>query len=169
MFDFQISKQTLFATACQRFAYNHNLVEVAALIETRPQLLRNKLNPDQLHQLTCRELLALTDATKDTTLIDGLLAQMNCMPAVPVNEISSDNIPTYVLGATAAIGRVAAEAISTEMMTQNRKHSFLNSVNSAIRCLSLLGMTMHARIHSNPTLAQSAEAISGISATLGLN
>ncbi|CAH6302050.1 Phage regulatory protein CII (CP76) [Pantoea agglomerans] len=41
----------------------------------RAQTLRNKLNPDQPHQLTVQEVLVLTDVT---TLIDGLLAQIQC-------------------------------------------------------------------------------------------
>src|SRR5476649_1948039 len=149
MFDYQISKQSQFDNACQQFALNHNLVDVAIQIRMRPQMLRNKLNPEQPHQLTCRELLDITDATEDATLIDGLLAQLNCMPAVPVNEANAENIPAYVMRATAAIGAVAAEAVSNERMTQSRKHAFLESVNSGIRYLSLVGLTMHARVQSN--------------------
>ena len=35
------------------------------------QTLRNKLNPDQPHQLTAPEIWLLTDLTEDSALVDG--------------------------------------------------------------------------------------------------
>ncbi|WP_204319328.1 phage regulatory CII family protein, partial [Escherichia coli] len=69
---------------------------------------------------TCAELLAITDATEDSSLIDALLAQINCMPSVPVNEACAGNIPTYVLQATAAVGNVAAAAVQGDHKTPVR-------------------------------------------------
>ncbi|MEA9389536.1 phage regulatory CII family protein [Acerihabitans sp. TG2] len=171
MFDYQVSKHKNLENACRLFANAHKgeLTHIAERIGMNPQVLRNKLNPDQPHQLTCRELLEITDATEDATLIDGLLAQLNCMPAVPINEAAAENIPAYVMRATAAIGSVAAETVSTERMTPSRKSALLESVNSGIRYLSLVGLTMHARVQSNPALAQTVDALSGIGASLGLS
>ncbi|MFP1753994.1 phage regulatory CII family protein [Lonsdalea quercina] len=168
MFDFKISTHKHFDEACRKFARTHNMVELAQKAGMQKQTLRNKLNPEQPHKLTCEELLTITDVTEDATLIDGLLAQLNCMPAVPVNEAKTERLTAYVLQATAAVGAVAAESVSDERMTQARKHNVIESINSGIRYLSLVGLTVQARMQTNPAIASTLDAIGGISASMGV-
>ncbi|AOR59280.1 phage regulatory CII family protein [Pectobacterium aroidearum] len=168
MFDYQIAKHPHYANACRAFATRHNLVELAEMVGMNPQMLRNKLNPEQPHRLTCDDLLTITDASEDSTLIDGLLAQLNCLPAVPVNEAKTERLTTYVLQATAAVGAVAAESLSTERMSQTRRNSFMESINSGIRYLSLVGLTLQTRIQANPAMASTVDALSGIGASLNV-
>lgn len=59
MFDFQNSTHKHFDEACRRFALAHNMAELAESAGMRVQTLRNKLNPEQVHQLTVAEMLAL--------------------------------------------------------------------------------------------------------------
>lgn len=80
--------------------------KLADRAEMNVQTLRNKLNPEQPHQLT--------DLIKDSTLLDGFLAQIHCLPCVPLNEVASEKMPHYMLNATADIGRIAASAVSGE-------------------------------------------------------
>ncbi|EKN4113417.1 phage regulatory CII family protein [Yersinia enterocolitica] len=162
MFDFSVSKHPHFDNACRQFALKHNLVELAANAGIAAQVLRNKLNPDQPHRLTVDELLRITDLTEDPTLLDGLLSQINCMPSVPVNEACPGNIPTYALHATAA-------AVQGNHKTAFSKSALLDSVNTAIRHLSLIGLTVQARIQSTPALASTVDVISGLSAVAGLS
>ncbi|WJV52918.1 phage regulatory CII family protein [Pectobacteriaceae bacterium CE90] len=166
MFDYQVSIHQHFANACHAFSLHHNLADLAGSVGMNAQMLRNKLNPEQPHKLTCEELLTITDVTEDATLIDGLLAQLKCMPAVPMNEANAERITTYVLQATAAMGAVAAESISTERMSQTRRHAFISSINSGIKYLSLVGLSLQTRIQANPALASTVDAISGIGASL---
>ncbi|MEQ9875974.1 phage regulatory CII family protein [Pectobacterium brasiliense] len=168
MFDYQIAKHPHYANACRAFATRHNLVELAEMVGINPQMLRNKLNPEQPHRLTCDDLLTITDASEDSTLIDGLLAQLNCLPAVPVNEAKTERLTTYVLQATVAVGAVAAESLSTERMSQTRRNSFMESINSGIRYLSLVGLTLQTRIQANPAMASTVDALSGIGASLNV-
>ncbi|HEJ7833417.1 phage regulatory CII family protein [Serratia marcescens] len=168
MFDFEVSKHPHFEMACRQFAVRQNLVRVAEQIEMKPQMLRNKLNPEQPHQLSCTELLAITDATEDSSLVDALLAQLNCLPSVPVNEVCAGNISTYALKATAAVGSVAAAAVEGDHKTASRKSALLDSVNTAIRHLSLIGLTVQNRIQSNPALATTVDVIGGLGAVAGL-
>ena len=70
MFDFQVSKHPHLDNACRQFAQTHNLTELARKVEMKAQVLRNKLNPEQLHQLTLTELMLLTDASENAALID---------------------------------------------------------------------------------------------------
>ncbi len=168
MFDFRVSIHRHYDEACVSFAARHNITELAVKAGIKPQTLRNKLNPEQPHQLTAPEIMLLTDITEDSTLVDGFLAQLHCMPCVPVNELASEKLPVYVMKATAEVGQLAAGAISTERMTQCRKNSMVSSVNVGIRCLFLAAMAVQCRIQGNPAVAGAVDTVSGIGATLGL-
>ncbi|MCK8564437.1 phage regulatory CII family protein [Yersinia ruckeri] len=169
MFDFEISKHPRFDSSCRAFALNNNLTAVAEQIGMRPQMLRNKLNPEQPHQLSCIELLALTDVTEDPTLLDGLLAQLQCLPAVPVNEANPGNLPLHTLSATAAIGVIAGETVTPGPMTQSRRNAILDRANQAIRDLSLIVVSVEARFQSTPALAAAVDMISACGLVPGLN
>lgn len=65
---------------------SHNMNELSQQAGMKVQTLRNKLNPEQMHQLTVVEMLPLTDLTEDATLMDGVLAQLQCLPCVPVSR-----------------------------------------------------------------------------------
>lgn len=108
MFDFRVSTYSDYDDACRKFALTHNMTRPAQRAGMKVQTLRNKLNPDQMHQLTVPEVLLLTDLTEDATLMDGMLAQLQCLPCVPVNELAKEKFPTYVLKATAEVGHMAA-------------------------------------------------------------
>ena len=112
MFDYQVSKHPHFDEACRAFALRHNLVQLAERAGMNVQILRNKLNPAQPHLLTAPDIWLLTDLTEDSTLVDGFLAQIHCLPCVPINEVAKEKLPHYVMSATAEIGRVAAGAVS---------------------------------------------------------
>lgn len=169
IFDFKVSTHTHYDDACRKFALAHNMEEVAKQSGMRAQTLLNKLNPDQPHQLTVLKVLVLTDVTEDATLVDGLLAQIQCLPCVPVNEVADENFPLYVMKANAQVGQLAAGATSTEPMTANCKRSLLQNVNSGIRFLTLAAMAVQARIQANPALSSTVDAISGIGASLGMS
>lgn len=159
MFDYQTSKHAHFDAACRAFAKAHNLEDVAAAVGMRPQMLRNKLNPVQPHRLTCDELLALTDHTEDARLLDGLLTQINCLPSVPVNNAVPGNMQFCALSATANVGAIAGEAVSTECMTSTRRNQILDRARDAIRSLSVLAYTVEARVHSVPVLAAAVDIV----------
>lgn len=110
MFDYKISKHPHFDEACRAFALRHNMAKLAECAGMNVQTLRNKLNPEQPHQLTPPEIWLLTDITEDSTLVDGFLAQIHCLPCVPLNEVAKENLPHYVMSATAEIGRVKKSA-----------------------------------------------------------
>ncbi|SYO39262.1 phage regulatory CII family protein [Klebsiella pneumoniae] len=159
MFDYQTSKHAHFDAACRAFALAHNLEDVAAAVGMRPQILRNKLNPIQPHRLTCDELLAITDHTEDSRLLDGLLSQINCLPSVPVNNATPGNMQFCALTATASVGAIAGEAVSTECMTSARRNQILDRARDAIRSLSVLAYTVESRFQSAPVLAAAVDIV----------
>lgn len=169
MFDYQTSIHPHLDVACRRFSLAHNLTELAADMGISAQVLRNKLNPDQPHRLTVNELILLTDITDDSAVLDGLLAQLKCLPAVPVNEAKPNNLPMHALSATAAIGIIAGEAISPAPMTQSRRNAILDRANQAIRDLSLLVVSVESRFHTTSVLASAMDVLSSCGVMPGLN
>lgn len=169
MFDFRVSTHTDYDDACRKFALKHNMTELAQRAGMKVQTLRNKLNPEQVHQLTVPEVLLLTDLTEDATLMDGMLAQLQCLPCVPVNELAKDKFPTYVLKATAEVGHMAANAANPERITATCRRGILEAANTGIRCMMLAALAVQNRVHSNPTLASTVDAISGLGASIGIS
>jgi len=168
MFDFSVSTHSHFDEACRAFSAKHNIIQLAKKAGLNPQTIRNKLNPEQVHQLTVREMLILTDLTEDSTLVDGALAQLQCLPCVPVNEVAQDNLPAYVLKATAEVGQLAAGVVSQDKFTTACRRGFVQNVNAGIRCLMLAAIAVQTRVHSNPAMAGTADVLGGIGASIGV-
>ncbi|MDU5838400.1 hypothetical protein A6J33_021655 [Pantoea sp. FDAARGOS_194] len=169
MFDFKTSTHNHYDEACRKFALTHNMKELAQRAGMKVQTLRNKLNPEQVHQLTVPEVLLLTDLTEDATLMDGMLAQLHCLPCVPVNELAKEKYPAYVLKATAEVGHMAATAANPERITATCRRGILEAANTGIRCMMLAALAVQTRVHSNPTLASTVDAISGLGASIGIS
>ncbi|BCG10870.1 phage regulatory CII family protein [Buttiauxella agrestis] len=159
MFDYPTSKHSHFDAACRTFALTNNLEVTAQALTMRPQVLRNKLNPEQPHRLTVDELISITSYTDDSRLLDGVLAQLNCLPSVPVNNATASSIQICALTATADVGAIAGEAISLERMTVARKNAILDRANDAIRNLSMLAYAVEARFQSAPILAAAVDIV----------
>lgn len=168
MLDFRISSHSHFDDACRNFSLTHNVKELAIKAGIKPHTLYNKLNPEQPHQLTPREIWTLTDITEDSTLVDGFLAQIHCLPCVPVNELAKDKLQSYVMRAMRELGELASGAVSDERLTPARKHTMIESVNSGIRMLSLSALALHARLQTNPAMTSVVDTMSGIGASFGL-
>lgn len=168
MFDYQASKQSHFDNACRAFAIAHkgDLVQIAQAIGMNAQMLRNKLNPEQPHQFTCADIVSVTDATEDATLIDGLLEQLQCQPSVPLNNASGENFPTYILNATAEVGKLASQVVLAGRINNARSAEIKQCVNNAIRCLALVGVTISARLHSSPALVTAIDTVAGFSQSM---
>ncbi|WP_242388262.1 phage regulatory CII family protein [Kosakonia cowanii] len=167
MLDFRISSHAHFDDACRKFAATHNVKELANKAGIKPHTLYNKLNPEQPHQLTPREIWTLTDLTEDSTLVDGFLAQVHCLPCVPVNELAEEKLQTYVMRAMSELGHLAGNAVSQERLTASRKNSMIESVNSGIRMLSLTALALQARLQANPAMSSMVDAVNGLGASFG--
>ncbi|ENQ6441162.1 phage regulatory CII family protein [Citrobacter freundii] len=168
MFDYRISKHPHFNEACRTFALRHNMSKLAERAGMNVQILRNKLNPEQPHQLTASDIWLLTDLTEDSTLVDGFLAQIHCLPCVPVNEVAKEKLPHYVMSATAEIGRVAAGAVSGEVKTIAGRRDVISSINSVTRLMALTAVSLQARLQANPAMASAVDTVTGLGASFGL-
>jgi hypothetical protein len=168
MFDYCVSIHPHFNDACRTFALRHNMSKLAQRAGMNIQTLRNKLNPEQPHQLTAPDIWLLTDLTEDSTLVDGFLAQINCLACVPINELVTDKLPDYVMGATAEVGRIAGSAMSKERLSQSHKHALVESANAGMRFLALAALSVDARLKTNPAMTSAVDTMTGIGATFGL-
>lgn len=169
MFDFKTSTHNHYEDACRKFALTHNMRELAQQAGMKVQTLRNKLNPDQVHQLTVTEVLLLTDLTEDATLMDGMLAQLHCLPCVPVNEHAAEKFSAYVLNASAQVGTLAASAANHASITASCRRGIVEAANTGIRCMMLAALTVQARIHSNPTIASTVDIAGVIGSSIGMS
>ncbi|MEX0579390.1 phage regulatory CII family protein (plasmid) [Enterobacter cloacae subsp. cloacae] len=157
-----------FDEACWTFALCHNMSKLAERAGMNVQTVRNKLNPEQPHQLTAPEIWLLTDLTEDSTLVDGFLAQIHCLPCVPVNEVAKEKLPHYVMSATAEIGRVAAGAVSDEVKTTAGRRDVISSINLVTRLMALTAVSLQARLQANPAMASAVDTMTGLGASFGL-
>lgn len=169
MFDFKTSTHSHYDDACRKFALSHNMVNLAQQAGMKVQTLRNKLNPDQVHQLTVPEVLLLTDLTEDATLMDGMLAQLHCLPCVPVNEHAAEKFPAYVLNASAQVGTLAASAANHASITTSCRRGIVEAANTGIRCMMLAALAVQARIHSNPTIASTVDIAGALGSSIGMS
>lgn len=168
MFDFKTSTHNDFDEACRKFAHTHNMTELAQRAGIKVQTLRNKLNPEQVHQLTVPEVLLLTDLTEDATLMDGMLAQLHCLPCVPLNEHAAEKFSAYVLNASAQVGTLAASAANHASITTSCRRGIIEAANTGIRCMMLAALAVQTRVNSNPALSGTADVLSGIGASMGI-
>lgn len=160
MYDYKVSVRNYLDDSCRAFSLAHNITNVAKAVGMQPATLRNKLNPDQVHQLNLIELLAIIDHTEDPTILDGMLRQINCQPSVPLNNAKPENMQFCALTAVASVGAIAGEAVSTEKMTVARRNQILDKASDAIRSLSLLVYSVESRFQTMPVLAAAVDVVS---------
>jgi len=159
MYDYKVSVRNYLDDSCRAFSLAHNITDLAKAVGMQPATLRKKLNPEQSHQLTLPELLAIIDHTEDPTILDGMLRQINCEPSVPVNNATPDNMQVCALTAVASVGVIAGEAVSTEKMTVARRNQILDKASDAIRSLSLLVYSVESRFQTMPVLAAAVDVV----------
>lgn len=88
----RIGKHSIIEGAMAQFRNEHDLKVVAKKSGKGAQVLRNKLNPDQdRHHLTVLELVDITRATRDTSIIDAVLLELNiCAVRMPGTKIPNN-------------------------------------------------------------------------------
>lgn len=150
-------------SALRRFADSVEMKIVAEAIGMNPQTLRNKLNPAQPHELTAVELLRITHATQNYTLVDGALAELGRLPSLPMDyQQEETNIPVQALKISAAAGELAGESvqlISGARLTKTRKDAIVARANKAVRDLMLFAYVVEERFHSVPVLSTTADLL----------
>ncbi|MDM5088517.1 phage regulatory CII family protein [Aeromonas bestiarum] len=163
MFTEYASKHPHWISACQRFAASHNMAEIAQRVGMNPQLLRNKLNPDQPHELTVAELIAITQASDgDETLFDGALFGCGLTAvAIPKSE-RAPSLPHQAIDLNAkiaSIGQRALELTERDRITRSERNTLVSVATSAMGSLAILIHDVEARFQAIPTLACASDIL----------
>lgn len=163
MFTEYASKHPHWISACQRFAASHNMAEIAQRAGMNPQLLRNKLNPDQPHELTVAELIAITQASEgDETLFDGAL--FGCgLTAVTIPQAErAPTLPHQAIDLNAkiaSIGQRALELTDRGRITRSERNTLVSVATSAMGSLAILIHDIEARFQAVPALACASDIL----------
>ncbi|MFQ2606819.1 phage regulatory CII family protein [Aeromonas caviae] len=163
MFIEYASKHPHWISACQRFAASHNMAEIAQRAGINPQLLRNKLNPDQPHELTVAELIAITQASDgDETLFDGAL--FGCgLTAVAIPQAErAPSLPHQAIDLNAKIaslGQRALELTDRGRITRSERNTLVSVATSAMGSLAILIHDIEARFQAVPALACASDIL----------
>ncbi len=163
MFTEYASKHPHWISACQRFAATHNMAEIAQRAGINPQLLRNKLNPDQPHELTVAELIAITQASDgDETLFDGAL--FGCgLTAVAIPQAErAPSLPHQAIDLNAkiaSIGQRALELTDRGRITRSERNTLVSVATSAMGSLAILIHDIEARFQAVPALACASDIL----------
>lgn len=163
MFTEYASKHPHWISACQRFAASHNMAVIAQRAGINPQLLRNKLNPDQPHELTVAELIAITQASEgDETLFDGAL--FGCgLTAVAIPQAErAPSLPHQAIDLNAkiaSIGQRALELTDRGRITRSERNTLVSVATSAMGSLAILIHDIEARFQAVPALACASDIL----------
>ncbi|MFM5679504.1 phage regulatory CII family protein [Aeromonas veronii] len=157
MFTVYASKHPHWISACQRFAASHNMAEIAQRAGMNPQLLRNKLNPDQPHELTVVELIAITQASEgDETLFDGAL--FGCgLTAISIPEREKGpSLAHQVIDTTAKVAGLGAQALTvveSGRVTKGQRNALVGAATAAMGNLALLITEIEHKYQAIPSLS----------------
>ncbi|WP_421327671.1 phage regulatory CII family protein [Aeromonas veronii] len=156
-------KHPHFESACSRFRESYTISKVAAAAGMDAQDLRNKLNPEQEHQLKVTDLIALYHATEgDETLFDGLLLECGLTAvAIPKAE-RAPSLPHQAIDLNAkiaSIGQRALELTDRGRITRSERNTLVSVATSAMGSLAILIHDIEARFQAVPTLACASDIL----------
>lgn len=162
MFKQDATKQQHYEAACALFAARYSSADIARESGIGEQMLRNKLNPDQPHQLTARDLVAIYRATGDDTLFDGLLFDcgLTAVRLPGAAKVAPEARAQQALNASAQILGVTAQAttiLAGDRVTKNNRNTVVTGIWAGIEHLVLLATEVEDRFHAVPGLACAAD------------
>jgi len=150
-----------FSSACERFSAKYVLSDVAKAAGIKEQMLRNKLNPDQPHQLTVNDIISLYHATGDETLIDGLLFCCG-LTAYEIPKVSTDEqLLARTVELNAQVGSAGAHILQINRngrITQSQRNVLVDTATVAIGNLAILINEVESKFNSVPGLGGAIDA-----------
>ena len=162
MFNEKKRKQYVaFNSACERFASQYVLSEVAKAAGIQEQMLRNKLNPAQPHHLTVEDMIRLYQATNDETLIDGALFCCG-LTAFELPQSTSDaQLIERTIELNAKVGGLGSQALQIHKqgrMTRTQRNMVVNAATVAMGELAILINEIESKFQSVPGLGGALSA-----------
>ncbi|MGC3833397.1 phage regulatory CII family protein [Moritella viscosa] len=163
MFEINDSKQNVIDAACIRFADIENVESIANDCGMRGQMLRNKLNPNQPHQLTVNELIKITKATDNHDIINSAILEIGLVAVRLPKQGESKPLTLSTMSVTADLGdinRHILEAESDRRLTRYKKDAIVRKAQQAVRELVFLMSDVENRCGgAGPFVSMCADAV----------
>ena len=150
-----------FNSACERFAAKYVTSDIAKAAGMQPQMLRNKLNPDQPHQLTAVEIIALYHATGDETLIDGLLFCCGKTAFERPKTLSDAKLIERTIELNANVSGLGSHALQIHKngrITRTQRNMVVNAATVAMGELAILINEIESKFQTVPGLGCAIDA-----------
>lgn len=150
-----------FNSACERFAAQYVLSDVAKQAGLREQMLRNKLNPDQPHQLTVDDLIKLYQATGDETLIDGALFCCGLTAFALPEQVSDAQMMERTIHLNAQVGGIGSQTMQIHKqgrITRTQRNRVVNAATVAMGELAILINEVESKFQTVPGLGGAIDA-----------
>jgi len=141
MYEINDSKQTVIDAACIRFADIENVENIASACGMRGQMLRNKLNPNQPHQLTVSELIKITKETGNHDIINSAILDIGLVAVRLPKQGSAKPLAFSAMSVTAHTGEINRHILESESdnrLTRHKKDAIVTKAHSTIRELVFL-------------------------------
>ncbi|WP_269747449.1 phage regulatory CII family protein [Grimontia marina] len=155
-------KQKTWDDSCYAFANSTDMTKMAKLIGITPQMMRNKMNPDQPHELKVRELIDITN-TGNETLISGLLLACDMVGAKLPKENQEATLAMRALLSSKHAGEISAVAIENagaKHLPRTERETLRDAAQRNIRNMVLLIADLENRTAGvAPFLSMSMEVI----------
>lgn len=133
--EFSRTKQGAFNEACCVFARSENMARLAEAIGMSPTMLRNKLNPEQPHVLSCVEAITLAKVSGNHTIVNSLLLGLGVVTAHIASDSTED---TFVQSAlensiySGELSRMALEYAGNHRLTRTQKYKIIHTAHTSI-------------------------------------
>lgn len=161
MCEFVGTKQLAFNEACCAFARSENMTRLAERVGMSPVMLRNKLNPEQPHVLTSVELIAITKASGNYSIVNSLLLGLGVVTA----HISLDaNQESFIKRAldnsirSGELSRLALEYAGLHRLSRTQKHRIVRMAQASISSHVLLINSLVKR-NQYPSMRMAIDAV----------
>ncbi|CZF83661.1 MULTISPECIES: phage regulatory CII family protein [Grimontia] len=162
MCDSRERKQKIWDEHCYTFANSTDMTNMAQRIGITPQMMRNKVNPSQPHELKVRELIDITN-TGNETLISGLLLACGMVGAKLPKENESATLAIRALLSSKHAGEISAAALENagaERLPRTERETLRDVAHRSIRNMVLLISDLENRTAGiAPFLSMSMETI----------
>lgn len=175
MCEFRGSKQKAFNEACCAFANSENMTKLAKAVGMNATMLRNKLNPEQPHILTNVELVLITKASGNYTILNSLLLGLGL--GVVMAHIPSDvSEETFIKRAlenavhSGDLSRMALEHGGSTRISRSHKQTIIDKAHCSISNLVALISDLESRTTGiTPLLSMSVDFIASGAPVPGLS
>lgn len=141
MSEFFESRQKSFDEACCAFAITENMASLARKVEMSEDMLRAKLNPGQRHILKPVELVAISKASGNYTLVNSLLLGLDMVTAPVENAEEAEGIVERLLKHSVNAGELSTWVLqhgNGPSLSRTHKQSLIQKAQAGIGNLVLL-------------------------------